>query len=94
MKLKKCNQPLTTNQLFGIFGTSLGLVKHARTIYISFLQTFGVFPLNFVPYVDGKFITTPPAKLVHETNIDVDIMIGVNKDEGAWVTTSEFCILL
>ena len=56
-----------------------------------FFQELGVFPIKTAPFVDGNFLEEHPAVLLKEgRHADVDIMIGVTKDEGAWISTSRF----
>ena len=39
--------------------------------------------LNWLPVVDGKFITDVPTALLRGNNLDgVEVLIGVNRDEG------------
>ena len=39
---------------------------------------------NWLPVVDGKFITDVPTALLRGNNLDgVEVLIGVNRDEGS-----------
>lgn len=50
----------------------------------SHMQRWGVLPLTFTPWVDGRFLPRHPAQLISEgSRAKVDIIAGITRDDGA-----------